>query len=168
MIKVIFLDIDGVLTTIKSSICKGKPLPDFFYRSRSKWDCLDKDCIERLNQITSKGGAKIVISSTWRLPCKNEDDFKCLTDYLHSQGIVGDIISKTPVHATQFNIRGRDGRGAEIKEWLNTIGKELNVENFVILDDCEDMGDIIDHLVLTSHKTGIIEKSVNAAIQMLS
>lgn len=147
--KIVFLDIDGVLCVPPGKI-------------RSK---LNADCVKRLNRITSKSGAKIVISSTWRLPCKTKLDFKVLADYLYVEGVEADIIDKTPAHWVPGKVRGVNGRGAEIKEWLDTTS--IKVESFVIIDDNEDMGDLIHSLVLTSHKTGIVKKNIRAALTVL-
>ena len=51
MQRVIFLDIDGVLAPIR------------------RWDRygdLDPVCIQVLNEIVARGGADVVVSSTWR------------------------------------------------------------------------------------------------------
>lgn len=168
--KVLFLDIDGVLCTPKSFAWPVKPFDpntQFYIRGREGWDRLDPECIERLNRMTSESGAVIVISSTWRLPCHTDEDFEVLIKYLHSEGVQAHIIDKTPTHQTFSRIRGKFGRGAEIKEWLETTGVDMGVDGFVIIDDNEDMGDVIDHLVLTSHKTGIVEKNIAAAVEIL-
>jgi len=146
--KIIFLDIDGVLCV------PGRKT-------------FDPSCVDKLNRITANSGAKLVISSTWRLSCKNVKDFGALTAYLHSQGIKADIIGLTPSHGTVDNVRGANGRGAEIKEWLDTTGIKLGVSEFVIIDDNGDMGELIDSLVLTSHKTGLIEKNIDASLKVL-
>ena len=65
--KVIFLDIDGVLNTPASI-----KLAPIFVEGAPTWygrhlHAFDKNCISALNKITDATKAKIVISSTWRL-----------------------------------------------------------------------------------------------------
>lgn len=168
--KVVFLDIDGVLCTDRSFARKDKvPFPpDFHIPFRDGWDRLDDECIERLNRITDATGALIVISSTWRLCCNGEEQFQYLIDYLHSQGVKARIIDRTPSHMTMSNTRGRWGRGAEIVEWLEKTGPKFGIESFVIIDDDADMGSVLDYLVQTPEPTGIGEEHVGRAIEILN
>ena len=59
--KIIFLDIDGVLCTAKSV---GLLKTNIDGRLAKQFD---PDCVVRLNHITDATGAQIVISSSWRL-----------------------------------------------------------------------------------------------------
>lgn len=168
--KVVFLDIDGVLCTDRSFARTDKiPFPpDFHIPFRNGWDRLDDDCIERLNRITDATGALLVISSTWRLCCNGEEQFQYLIDYLGSQGVKARIIDRTPSHMTMSNTRGKHGRGAEIKEWLDTTGQKLGVTSFVIIDDDADMNELIHKLVQTPEPTGIGEEHVAACVEILN
>ncbi len=59
MMKIIFLDIDGVLNHMYwLKKMKGVEGDKKFF---------DPDCVRRLNTITDKTGAKIVLSSSWRI-----------------------------------------------------------------------------------------------------
>lgn len=99
--KIIFLDIDDVLNI------KWKP----------KWDKL---AVSNLNEIIKNTGAKIVITSTWRIAY----DLLKLKDIFEKQGIVGDVISTTPILSMD--------RGYEISQWLR---ENKSVDNFVVIDD---------------------------------
>lgn len=172
-LNILFLDIDGVICT-NASILKSKiPYPpDFHIPFRSGWDQFDTECISRLNEITESTGAKIVISSTWRLACHTDEDFKHLCDYLHSQGVKAEIIDKTPTHLIYSGVWEHDrmerikGRGHEIQQWLDTWQDE--VESFVILDDNNDMEHLSGFLVLTSEPKGIQDCDVELAIEILN
>ena len=86
MRRVIFLDIDGVLAPIH------------------RWDRyggLDSACIQALNEIVARGGADVVISSTWRYG-KTAAELQLL---LESQGFTGCVLDTT-----------RLGRGAPTVE----------------------------------------------------
>jgi hydroxymethylpyrimidine pyrophosphatase-like HAD family hydrolase len=55
-LKLIFLDIDGVLVTTNSLIPSDKYFGHTF----------DKNCVQNLIEILDATGAKVVISSSWR------------------------------------------------------------------------------------------------------
>ncbi len=110
-IKIIFLDIDGVLNFAHLSRYLAESLdkklilksgrfnnlynkyirrknPDFIM---SKGGPLSKHCISLLNKLTDETGAKIVVSSTWRKDLHNP-----VEDTLKSAGVTGEIIGRTP------------------------------------------------------------------------
>ena len=119
--KVIFLDIDGVLNHYywyreRRFKCKlPHPLDDF-----------DPKSVSYLNNITDITGAKIIISSSWRF----DPD---IVNILHKVGITGEIIGCTP---DLYNIYGSLCRGKEIDVVLN---KRPDIERYIILDDDTDM-----------------------------
>jgi hypothetical protein len=113
--KVIFLDFDGVV------VCTPQT-----------WDCtstgrkvqgLNRDCVARLNQIVERTGAKVVISSMWRLQLPME----YLQGYLHRAGFnyTHDVVGVTP------NLGGKP-RGSEIAAYLKV---HPEVGAYVVLDD---------------------------------
>jgi len=111
--KVIFLDIDGVLNNT-SSMHEGVHL-------------LPEKCL-LIDSLCNDTGAVIVVSSTWRL-CY---DIKILETLLWRSGISStNIIDVTPDIPNKGSIRGM-----EIEKWLSET-KE-NIESFVILDDDSD------------------------------
>ena len=145
--KIIFLDIDGVLNTISN--WGSRPIEKRF----------TPECIAALNRITEYTGAKIVISSTWR----NIMGYYELSALLHSVGIEGEIIGKTPL----VKLSGGP-RGEEIERFLYEYRKsEFDVSSFVILDDDTDMGDLMEHLVWCSPNTGLTEGLADIAIRKL-
>lgn len=109
--KVIFLDVDGVLNSneyiekIKNKNIQG---------IQSE---IDVEKVKLLKKAIDETGAKVVLSSSWRYT-RNAHDLK---ELLGSFGIYTD--------STPF-VRGE--RGLEIKQWLSD---NQDVEDFVILDD---------------------------------
>lgn len=98
--KVIFLDFDGVLVTVHDRYTAGSPF-----------------CVFNLNRIIEATGAKIVVSSSWRILFEMEE----LTRFLKEWGVQGEVIGKTPVN--------HDGeRGDEIQAWLNVEFELLSDE----------------------------------------
>ncbi len=138
MRRVIFLDIDGVLAPIH------------------RWDRyggLDSACIQVLNEIVARGGADVVISSTWRYG-KTAAELQLL---LESQGFTGCVLDTTPT-----GTRGAD-RGEEIAAWL----AEHAVSGYVIIDDHVDMSELGTHLVQTHPAHGLQSADATRAIATL-
>lgn len=136
--RVIFLDIDGVLAPIR------------------RWDRygdLDPGCIRVLNEIVARGGADVVVSSTWRYG-RTVAELQAMLD---AQGFTGRVLDRTPT-----GVLGA-GRGEEIAAWL----AEHAVESYVIIDDHADMGDLGPRLVQTQPAQGLQPADAPRAIAML-
>jgi len=139
--KVVFLDIDGVLNDAVNihSLMDDKPTKEHL------------DCLKAILDAT---GAKVVLSSTWRL---FPDARNIVKNSLRNIG--SDIFDKTKELPK--------GRGAEIKEWLS---RHPEVCQFVILDD--DIADIKpyypNNIVKTSFYTGLLPEHVEPAIKILN
>jgi hypothetical protein len=135
---VIFLDADGVMNGIRN------------WPENAPRNWIDPRTVERLNQITTRTGAKLVISSSWRL-------FWDVKDILKKAGVTGTVIGETPYLA------GRD-RGTEIQSWL----ADHRVDNYVILDDDSDMGELVDRLIQTDWDLGLQDKHINQVVIRLN
>jgi hypothetical protein len=128
--KVIFLDIDGVLNcndTYTNAEFREYPYNHF-----------DDKLVGNLNKITTKTGASIVVSSSWRI----NRTFDELREILVKAGVSGKIIAQT--ERLYFgNSSMSVPRGCEIQLWLQTnkglLGDLLNWRDYVILDDDSDM-----------------------------
>lgn len=149
--KVIFLDVDGVLNNRKA-FKQGK-IDGFPHGVSLVWD---PDCVERLNKIIEKTGAKIVVSSTWRLYA---DAYEVLTTKMD---IKGEFIGCTPDHLRMVE---DSCRGNEISEWMKTNNEQGPI---VILDDDSDMGELMDRLVLTDTEEGLQDQQALQAINLLN
>jgi len=138
--KIIFLDIDGVLNHAWSN-----------GNCNDRWESY---LIARLNIITDMTQAKIVLSSTWR---KGYSSMQALWDAFTKMGIKGDVIDRTPwgLHKKR-NLKGANTmipRGEEIQAWLDE-NNNLNIEKFIILDDESDMLHLSEHLIQTNYFDG--------------
>lgn len=149
--KVVFLDIDGVLNS--NEWFKRHPTP-------GKW-ALDRTCVQRINIICEKAKADVVISSSWRLHMKPQ----YLIEILVSHGLTASVIGLTP--RLFYGLKEAD-RGDEIGTWLDKFGQEGNIEKFVILDDYDDMNIYSPYLVQTSPEVGITDIDVKLAISILT
>lgn len=107
--KIIFLDIDGVLVL--------RDAPDDYSENTPPFD---PDCVNVFNQILSETNAIIVLSSTW----KKVWDLKRLDFIFKFNGVI-----KSPLDITSdFNNREK-----EITDYV----QRKAVDEFVILDDME-------------------------------
>jgi len=174
--KVIFLDIDGVLSTPKYIMyqCKSHKLGRLYaYEASFHFE----PCIMRnLKEIVDRTNAYIVISSTWRLFGDNrqnhfnlwkkgeyviEDDrWNRMIDNLNEWGIGDRVIGITP------HFCGVDNkRGDEIRNWLSW---HLEVDNFVIIDDDSDMREFTEtKLAKCQNYFGLTRKVKEKAIKIL-
>ena len=155
----VFLDIDGVLNTRKNYIdfyCAGR-------RNLEKWKCdellFDPKNVDVLNAITSEVGAKIVISSSWRLLYASR--WEELKELLVRVGITAPIIGRTPV--------SNQDRGSAIDQWLDENESEREVR-FVILDDEEPYvfsKRTRSHLCHTNPAVGLVESDIKRSMKIL-
>lgn len=162
--KRVFLDFDGVLNS--TGWLNRSGTNSFIDAERSHenyllWSAQDisPKAVRRLNRLLRLTGAKVVISSSWRLIHDTEE----LVAMLVSKGFAGDVVGVTPsLH------RDVDGnkmvRGHEIQAWLDA---NPGTERFIILDDEGDMAHLKDHLVRTLMKRGLLDEHVDRAIGML-
>jgi hypothetical protein len=154
--KVIFLDIDGVVncSTTKERI--------------HGLIGVEQQKIALVKQIVHATGAKLVLSSTWRIGWFYEDtsthntdveEWHYLCDEFHKQGL--EFLDHTPLHKDRH-------RGREIQEWLDNCNEEI--EAYVVIDD--DMWDIRElhkhHMVKTSYGYGLLPVGAEMAIQILN
>ena len=120
--KVIFLDIDGVLNVY----CQG----------RDEYGCtFHKHFEDNLRWIIEETGAKIVISSTWR-----RDGLDVMQNLWKHRNLPGEVIDITPTEVDVVEYGTCEfydlvDRGHEIQQWIN----DHDIVNYVIIDDDNDM-----------------------------
>lgn len=151
--KIIFLDIDGVLNSIDHLI-------EMYTIHKRAFHCFDypfdRKCLNNLKEIVNQTDSYIVVTSTWRTRQEGRDKLlEVLNDYNLDERIVG----YTPKLSS-----GK--RGQEIKTFLNETS--LKIDDFVILDDNNDMEDLITNLVLTNPNTGMTKENAEEAINILN
>ena len=155
--KVIFLDIDGVLVTRNSIKYQYLNFPDDTSIRFSK------NAVRNLNKLIHLTKAKIVISSTWRLFHSLEE----LQNIFKKQGIKGEIISITSIDRAP--VEEDIPRGQKIADWL---AQHPEVEKYVIIDDDVQADCIQFHpfnCVETSYKRGFSpEDRFNEALVILN
>lgn len=158
--KVVFLDIDGVLNYTQWYVSDRNP-----GNLDGKEGDIDPLCADRINLICEKTGAKIVLSSDWRI------SWPYCMDRLEKGGIKqGLVIDKTPEHMWVEHC-GKDfldytSRGSEIDDWLL---RHPECDRYVILDDRKDFTEEQKiNFVHINSMYGIDDTDVDFAIQILN
>ncbi len=118
--KVIFLDIDGVLNV--------------YPQGRDDYGSIfHKHFVDNLRWIIEQTGAKIVISSTWRF-----SGLDIMIEMWKVRNLPGEVIGITPdfMHQTGTTLQ----RGKEIIAWIEEWEKiNTKIKSYVIIDDDTDM-----------------------------
>jgi hypothetical protein len=114
-IKLIFLDIDGVLNHSKATnLVEGTT-----YR-------YDPECVERLNELIKTHRAKLVVCSAWRIG----QDVNSMQNIINSIGVKGEVIGLTPDLVDDCYTRDD-----EIETWLNNYSLLNDVKAMILIDD---------------------------------
>lgn len=132
--KVLFLDIDGVLNSRRTVVATGGYPHSFDGECRSRFDWI---AVRMIRVLCEKEDASIVLSSSWRHG----------THAVHecANGLDLPIFDKTPA------LPGV--RGEEIQDWLN---RHPEVTHYAIVDDNGDMLESQrDHFVQTDEAEGL-------------
>ena len=144
--KVVFLDIDGVLNVTGGDYA-GREHP------------LDPDAITRLNRIAAETGAVGVLTTSWRLMlawprCKQ---------VLHEHGLEMELVGETrDLWGAGEHLE--DARRREIEQWL---AENPAVDRYVILDDVPLYPDEHPRFVRTDEMRGLTDVEVELALAAL-
>lgn len=168
--KIIFLDIDGVLNY--GLYYKNRTeIPDLYSDTYPLSEICPK-AIGLLNNLIEKTGAKVVISSTWRMNSTQEQ----LQNILNERGFTGEIIDYTPIFQYTEENKYSLVRGNEIQYWIDTNLSKLRggrvqteYKNYVIFDDDDDMlYTQRNNFIHVSPYTGLTQEYCNRAEAILN
>jgi hypothetical protein len=159
-LKVIFLDIDGVLNN------RDTLTNNYSYNcSPAAWSAESCDV---LKEIVEKTGASVVISSTWRLTLMHmiEHGFKMIDIPMpidKTCSLAGIYNENAPNEFIRESIRGD-----EIEQWLSL---NPQVTHYVIIDDNSDMlpDQLANHFVQTDmYEGGLKREHIPRILEILS
>lgn len=162
--KVIFLDIDGVLNDDDFYLLRADKNSEYheYYFKPYPLSEFDPRCVERINKLVDITGAKIVLSSSWRLDATDK-----LLNIFKQVGLYP-FFAKTPVIYDIDPITQESKyikRGEEIQKYLN---EHKYVTKYVILDDGKDMLDEqLPYFINCKSYYGISDEDVEKAIEIL-
>lgn len=155
--KILFLDIEGVLNS--SSWYMRRRTLNFVPRKivdQMIYE-IDPEALARLRRIVEATGCELVISSTWRRIYKMVQFREAFN---HFGWVQVPFADKTPV--LQQGIRGD-----EVRAWLNTTGKIMDVERYCCVDDNSDFHPD-NNLFQTSHDKGLTDEVADSIINFLN
>lgn len=154
--KIIFLDIDGVLNRIGVRA-----------RTQTRWGGyigMEPELVERFNDICQKTGAVVVLSSAWR----NADDWLAT---MKANGLTCEFIDRTP-NLNSGN--SSTGRGLEVKAWLDKftitdllLPENEQVEKYCCIDDDSDFLPY-QNLFKTNYEDGLTAEQAKLIIEFLN
>lgn len=173
--KVVFLDVDGVLNNLNYAMEIGKGIAEnklilkenpkkgmsminkLYPHVGNTYDYFDPDSVKAFNAIMEKTDAMVVVSSAWRKMHTLDE----LREHFLKNGMKCEdrVIDITP-----RNLKGIWHRGGEIDHWLK---EHPEVTHFVILDDNSDMGDHMPRLVQTTFEEGLQEFHLDMIFDIL-
>ena len=161
MRKIIFLDIDGVLS------------PRWWNSDKQSdnYGCLfDAKAVANLAKIIEETGAEIVISSSWKNIGLVE-----LQNMWRDRGLPGKLVDITPDYMSDEILLKEDSanvdylyeRGSEIQGWLLLHGDDVG--RYVIIDDMDDiLPEQQFHFVQTDPEVGITNDDVKKVVHLLN
>ena len=138
--KLLFLDIDGVMTNDGLMIDESREYP------------FSKSCVDVLNQVLRTHNVKIILTSSWRTVFDAEMIHRIFTE----NGVIQSPYGKTP-SISNLN------RGLEIKRYL----KDRKPAPFVILDDMEITG-FPRNFILIDPAKGLTEEHIPMINEILN
>ena len=161
MRKIIFLDIDGVLS------------PRWWNSDKQSdnYGCLfDAKAVANLAKIVEETEADIVISSSWKNIGLVE-----LQNMWRDRGLPGKLVDITPDYMSDELLLKEDSadmdylyeRGSEIQGWLLLHGDD--VSRYVIIDDMDDiLPEQQSHFLQTDPEFGITNDDVKKVVHLLN
>lgn len=154
-----FFDIDGVLNYTQ-----------WYYSDRNPGNLygqegdIDPECVARILKVCEVTGAKIVLSSDWRI---DKGAIPRLERAGFPKGLICDQIPEL-IWTCFNNVDSYDySRGKEINLWLNA---HQDTYDYVIIDDREDFTDEQKrlHFVHVNPYIGFTDENMNEAIEILT
>jgi hypothetical protein len=161
MRKIIFLDIDGVLS------------PRWWNSDKQSdnYGCLfDAKAVANLAKIVEETDAEIVISSSWK-----DMGLVELQNMWRDRDLPGKIVDITPDYMSDELLLKEDSadmdylyeRGSEIQGWLLLHGDD--VSRYVIIDDMDDiLPEQQSHFLQTDPEFGITNDDVKKVVHLLN
>ncbi len=161
--KIIFLDIDGVLNSNFWNSAHERELSD--------GTLIDRDKVALLGELVKKTNAGIVLHSGWRFwfdhhlePLRTEA--KNLVDLLRAEEMK--IYDVTPDYTTEEIRRTKKFSLVKAKEILGWLERHQETESWIVIDDLDlHDGKILRHQIKTDPEVGLTRREIERAERML-
>lgn len=157
--KIIFLDVDGVLNSLGNIEYSGR-IP------------LDKRCFKLLSKIVKETNALIVLHSGWRFwfdddMCPMTPEAEEFIELFSEYGLK--LHDKTPDFCTEEIKKTRKFGLVKAKEIFAWLDMHQDVEKYIVLEDLDLNNDEINrHQVTTDGTKGLSDENVRQAIKCLT
>lgn len=149
-LKLLFLDIDGVLNSVKQ-------------RLEGRWDdgtrTLDPEALKRLERIMVKTECAVVLTSVWR----KRETLSTTQLNFRKKGFPLELIQRF-IGSTSVLHEDRC-RGREIDLWLKALGGD---PKFAILDDGYDLDPYLHRLVQVNGQLGLQDSDVSKVLELFT
>jgi hypothetical protein len=148
--KILFLDIDGVLTTpaeFQQGYVSEKYNNHLMYP-------FNKKCVDNLKRIISETGANIVLSTSW----KRQHPLDEMNEIFKDNNVNLPILDSTPNDVGDF-------RGHEINLWIEQ--NKDNIDSFCVVDDL-DLSACFVNFVKTEPRVGLTDGDADEIIAILN
>lgn len=168
--RVIFLDIDGVLNADCDFGGKSKPNPYVSSDDGNRYCGICRTHVKLLKKIVDRTDAKIVLTSSWKNDYNDyirHGYFNRVGKYLYNKlRALGLSIYDTTI---KYDFSGGKNRGYEISQWLED---HPDVDRWVVLDDEKfsdyDFLKITPNLILTDSEYGLWKLPALQAVYKLT
>jgi len=160
--KIIFLDIDGVINSYENIHTRTKLYRKNNTPYQDQYGMLfSEENIKYLDLIIKETNCKIVISSSWRRSGLNN-----MKKMWIDRNLPGEIIDITPIKIKQdilTRFKGGFCRGSEIQQWI----EDNHPETYCIVDDDDDMLSHQNFVEINTYK-GLDIKTTRKIIKILN
>ena len=151
--KLIFIDIDGVLATA----------PCWHMSKNNIWNAypFDKKAVKVLNEILEKTGAEMVLSSDWKFHYDLDQIKSIFSDFNKVIKVPFDTTPKLPTpNGSDLEV----GRVGEINLWLTDNKEKLGVTHWVAVDDLNMSEGLTNFVHCPREMEGIKQKGIKEKI----
>ena len=146
--KILFLDVDGVLNNVNSSVGEMFPVEPY--------------AVLLVDRIVQATGCQVVLSSSWR----HMPDWR---DVLKKAAPSIELLDRTPRYSSSTKYKIDESalcRGHNIQDWLD---EHPEVERYAIVDDSADMlKEQVPNFFKTSWSTGLTDEIALGIINHLN
>ncbi len=162
-VKIIFLDIDGVLNSNFRN--------DTHQRELSNGALIDMDRVALLGKLVKKTNAKIVLHSGWRFWFNNNlkplrIESEKLLDMFQTEDI--EIYDLTPDYTTEEIRRTKKFSLVKAKEILGWLDMHKEIDSWIVIDDLDLHNEhILQHQIKTDQTIGLTQQDIEKAEAML-
>lgn len=161
--KIIFLDIDGVLNSDSWNQKHENEIKNGIL--------VDEEKVEILSKLIKATGAKIVLHSGWRfwfdesfLPIRKESEI--LMELLNKNNI--DFYDFTPDLTTEEIRKSKNFSKVKPDEILLWLKKHSDISSWVVIDDLDLNNEIIsNHQIKPDSKIGLSSSDIEKAVKLL-